>query len=198
MRRIREAVIVVGFLIGMGVAPEAFALEIEFIGDDDGGRAAAAEYREIWREDGARILEALDRATGVRLGKERIRIIVREGISRSGVAGQPMYLRASYPLHTKRATLVHELAHRYLLKLGSDTQYGDIHFPLSILLYKVWSGLWGEGFAQSQAKVESRRASRYRQAWNWALSMSDDERSRIWNEYVSGRPARAVPEQPGS
>ncbi len=196
MRLVRLALVVVGVLIGLVYGPAAFALEIEFIADDEGHRAAAVEYREIWRDDGARILEALDQATGVTLGEERIRVIVREAISRSGVAGQPMSLRASYPEPTKRATLVHELAHRYLLQLDSDTQYTDIHFPLSLLLYEVWTELWGEGFARIQAEVESRRSQRYRQAWDWALSLSDEERWHTWSDYASGRPARAVPAKP--
>ena len=43
-----------------------------------------------------------------------IRAIVYEGISNSGYKRIPMRMRASYPPDTKRATLVHELAHRLI------------------------------------------------------------------------------------
>ncbi|WP_376691222.1 hypothetical protein [Wenzhouxiangella sp. EGI_FJ10409] len=161
MRLTQVVVVLVAALIGLTARPAAFALEVEFVADPEVHRPAAEEYREIWREDGARILEALRDATGVRLREKHIRIIVYEGISRSGRAGRPMYLRASYPASTKRATLVHELAHRYLVRLDSETIYSDIHFPLSLLLFQVWSDLWGEDFARTQASVESSRAQRY-------------------------------------
>ena len=195
MRLICVTAGIVGALIG-AAGQSACAFELEFVAESGAHRAAAAQYQKIWQEDGARIVDELSRATGVGLDDKRIRVMVREAIGRSGVSGQPMILRASYPKPTRRATLVHELAHRYLIQLESDTEYSDVHFPLSLLLYEVWSNLWSEEFARTQAEVGSARSKRYRQAWNRVLSMSDQDRTRIWNDYVSGRPAQAAVPNP--
>lgn len=192
---VRVATGLFGALISVAGQPSE-VLELEFIAASERGEAAAAEYRQIWCEDGARIVEALSEATGVTLGEKRIRVVVREAVSRSGVSGQPMVLRSSYPESTKRATLVHELAHRFLSQLDSDTKYTDVHFPLSLLLYEVWSELWGEDFARAQAEVESRRSQRYRLAWDWILSMSGHDRAQKWEDYVSGLPVHPVSENP--
>lgn len=180
-----------GVLVWCGVGQVAFALDLEFVAASADYRTAADEYREIWSEDGDRIVRGLNEETGLTLGESRIRVIVHEGISRSGLGDRPMRLRASYPTETKRATLVHELGHRYLVVLDSDTRYSDVHYPLSLLLHRVWSDLWGEAFAQEQAQVETERSSRYRRAWDWTLSMPEKERTAKWQEFINGAQAQS-------
>jgi hypothetical protein len=72
--------------------------------------AAAAEYDQLWRSEGVRILAALHRITGLRLVDQQLEATVHEANS----ASHPLRLRASYDAETKRGTLIHELAHRLL------------------------------------------------------------------------------------
>jgi len=89
-----------------------FGLSLSFESEDSRFDEAADEYRNIWSVHGSRIEKLLEDTTGVSLGAERITVVVFKGISSSGVKGEAMRLRASYPSSVKRGTLVHELSHR--------------------------------------------------------------------------------------
>ena len=84
-----------------------------------------------------------------------IKAIVFEGISNSGYKWKPMRMRASYPPDTKRATLVHELAHRLIADLSSWNL--EEHPIIFLFVYDVWVKLWGQEFADEQVAVESER-----------------------------------------
>src|ERR1700741_3485835 len=89
------------------------SLLVNFTASADTFRDATDEYRAIWASEGARIVAAMERPTGLGFEPGPIEVSIYEGVSFSGSRnGRPMQLRASYPEPTKRATLVHELAHR--------------------------------------------------------------------------------------
>ena len=155
-------------------------LQLSFRGLSENDALAVREYERIWREDGARIVAALERRTGVSLPQDRVRVIVHEASSRSGGGRSPMHLRASYDFEVKRGTLVHELAHRYLDELRLSRDDLSIHQQLNLILIPVWRDLWGESFLAPQVRVESRWSADYRHAWNWALSLSEQERATMW------------------
>jgi hypothetical protein len=138
---------------------------------------ATQAYRDIWDRDGARILETLNRIAGETAFDESIDVLVFEGVSESGRRGGPMRLRASYPEAVKRATLVHELLHRYVDRLdGVAACYTEVHDLMSLMLIDAWSDLWGDPFVFEQAAVESKRSERYRASWARALALSKVER----------------------
>ena len=100
-----------------------------------------------------------------------------------------MLLRASYPAATKRATLVHELAHR----LANDVRVPfDHHEAIFLFVYDVWVDLWGQAFADEQVTVESRRTGvDYAGMWKKALALSAAERaSRLQDVITMYRTAR--------
>ncbi len=147
---------------------------------------AAAEYRAIWADDGERIAQVFKRRTGLQLAPQPIRAIVFEGVSHSGYGSRPMRLRASLPSDTKRATLVHELAHR-LIAGPMPSRFED-HPVIFLFLYDVWVDLWGQDFADAQVAVESRRRGYdYAGAWRETLALSADERARRWSEFLAQR-----------
>ncbi len=149
----------------------------EFVASAPEFEVATDSYTRLWTTEGPRIIEALQRYSGVSLPDQRIRVIVFEGVSRSGQRHEPLWIRASYPEDTKRATLVHELLHRYLDEVdGLETCYPEIHDIMSIMLFDIWSELYGTPFATRQAEVESNRSARYRKSWSHALSLSQVER----------------------
>lgn len=97
-----------------------------------------------------------------------------------------MKLRASYPERIKRGTLVHELGHRYLSAMGRYRAGLSEHQALNLLLLQVWVALWGSEFVAAQIKAESQWTESYRSAWQWALSLSEAQRSELWRSLLAG------------
>lgn len=125
-------------------------LVLNFTASAEAFRDATDEYRAIWHKEGARIVAAMERPTGLRFEPGPIDVSVYEGVSYSGGGGRPMLLRASYAEPTKRGTLVHELSHR----LASGVPFkGDHHELIFLFLYDVWVDLWGQPFADEQVNV---------------------------------------------
>ncbi len=162
------------------------SLQVNFTASTEKFGAATEEYRAIWAKEGARIVTAMERATGLRFEPGPIEVSVYEGTSYSGErGGRPMLLRASYPEETKRGTLVHELAHR----LAADVPFkGDHHDLIFLFVYDVWVGLWGKPFADQQVRIEGLRKGivDYEGVWKRTLALSADERARRWQE-ITGR-----------
>jgi hypothetical protein len=118
----------------------------------------------------------------------QVQAIILEVSSSSGYKEKPMRLRASYPMDTKKATLIHELGHR----LQSDLfhQDEDDHKYLFLWVYDVWVKLYGREFADAQVAVEKQRGRMYPAAWDFALSFTADQRAAKWKETVAERTPR--------
>ncbi len=138
---------------------------------------AAEEYGRIWESEGARIVAALEGATGLAFPAAPIEAIVREGAPMTSYDGRTIRLRADYSPTYKRATLVHELGHRLALLLPRDAELDD-HRLLYLFLYDVWTDLYGPDFADRMVSIERRIPGRYdyNAAWTWALAMTRAER----------------------
>ena len=148
--------------------------------DETPAFATAAEaYRRLWSDEGSRIVEAMERGTGLTFRETQVKAVIFEGPSRSGIGDSPMYLRASYPDDVKKSTLVHEHGHRLIVQLRNRPSDLDEHRVLFLFLYDVWESLWGRGFADAQVRIESGRTGLYdyESAWRWALSISKNERA---------------------
>ncbi len=149
--------------------------------------AAAAEYRALWAAEGARIIAALEKRSGLKWSEREIRAQVIEAASSSGFGTRPMRLRASYPAGTKKATLIHEIGHRLQ---GSLFRRGEEDHPyLFLYLYDVWRDLYGQAFADEQVKIESARRGiyDYERAWTQVLELTEDERITAWRNFVASR-----------
>jgi hypothetical protein len=147
--------------------------------------AATEQYREIWRAEGERISASLEQATGLEMEAGPIRTIVFNGISSSGYPGWPMRMRADLAPETKRATLVHELAHRLVSPL-TPRRFDD-HPVIFLFVYDVWVDLWGQEFADRQVAVESSRRGRYdyESAWRDALAFGREGRAERWKQFLA-------------
>ena len=161
--------------------------QIDFQPESARFNAATEEYREIWRTEGERISAALQAATGLEMEAGPIPAIVYGGISNSGYKRIPMRMRASYPPDTKRATLVHELAHRQISGLVSKE--GEDHPIIFLFVYDVWVQLWGREFADEQVAVESERRGNYdyESAWRDALALGREGRAERWSRFLAER-----------
>ena len=148
--------------------------------DETPAFATAAEaYRRLWAGEGTKIVEAMERGTGLTFLETHVKAVIFEGPSRSGIGDSPMYLRASYPEAVKKATLVHENGHRLIAQLRIRPSDLDEHRVLFLFLYDVLESLWGKAFADSQVRFESGLTGiyDYDSAWKWALSLSKEQRA---------------------
>ena len=174
-----------GVDVNTATPPErSYRVHITFAAPDS-LESAAEEYRRIWAAEGDRMVEAMERTTGLRFVHEHyadtnIRANVIERASNSGYRDSPMTMRASYPADTKRATLMHELGHR--LMGGLFRREEEEHDFLFLWLYDAWSLLYGSAFADAQVAIEKRRGQRYVDAWNSALASDSAGRARRWRE----------------
>jgi hypothetical protein len=163
--------------------------------------SAARAYRSIWEQDGARIIVALEARTCMRFPEASVAALVGDAVSDSGGPEHAMSLRASSDLDVKRATLVHELAHRHLWQLVNRLDGLDGHQTLYLILEGVWADVWGEDFAEARVRGESswHASYDYAAAWSWARALTVDQRGIFWNRLLAmnGKPycsnAYAVP-----
>jgi hypothetical protein len=166
--------------------PSAVGLDIR--ADSAALEAAAAEYRSIWGQDGARIVATMQRISGLQFRESSIPVRIVTGPSSSGYRARPMRLRGSYPEPTKRATLIHELGHRLQNELFARGE--DDHPALFLWLYDVWTALYGAEFARQQVDVESARTGGrhdYRAMWAQAQSMDSSARANAWRRLRTDR-----------
>lgn len=160
-------------LLSVGAAPPPLTftiLEPEFA-------SAAGEYRQIWDEEGARIVAAMEQVTGVEFPGSAIEVIVHRGPPMTSYDGRTIRMRAGYSLLYKRAAFVHELGHRLSFLLPRTAELDD-HRVLDLFLYDVWTDLYGQAFADRMVTIERRIGGRYDYdaAWTWALAMSREQR----------------------
>jgi hypothetical protein len=174
----------IAFILITTLSSQAQRVSIHFTPESERFEEAAREYQALWEAEGDRIIEVLESVSELKFPEREIQAIVYEGISRSGSAGFPMRMRASYTAGTKKATLIHELGHRHIAQLMRRPKELDEHRVLFLFLYDVWEHLYGKGFADEQVEVEKKRQGvyDYKTAWEWALSQSREERAKRFQE----------------
>jgi len=147
---------------------------------------AAEAYRRLWVDEGAKIIEALERGSRLTYLETHVKAVIFEGPSNAGVGDLPMYLRASYPADEKKATLTHEHGHRLIAQLKIRPAALDEHRVLFLFLYEVLESLWGRDLADRQVTFDSglKGLYDYESAWKWALSLSKEERASRFADIV--------------
>jgi hypothetical protein len=121
-------------------------VSMTFTPQDQTFAMAAEAYRQLWVDEGSRIIEGMERESGLPFPDNHVNAVVFEGVSRSGSGNIPMYLRASYPPDVKKAALVHELGHRLIAQLTIRPADLDEHRVLFLFLYDLWERLRGRDF----------------------------------------------------
>ena len=123
----------------------------------------------------------------MRCPEPSVAALVGDEVSHSGGPEHPMGLRASYDLDVKRATLVHELAHRHLWQLTQRLDDVDGHRTLYLILEAVWAEVWGEDFAAERVRGETswQASYDYAAAWDWARRQTVDQRGILWNRLLA-------------
>ena len=148
---------------------------------------AAEEYRGIWDREGARIVAAMEAATGLEFPAAPIEIVIGDGPPMTAYGGRTMRLRAGYSSVYKKATLVHEMGHVLAFRLPRGAGLDD-HRTLYLFLYDVWTDLYGRDFADRMVSIERRIPGRYDYdaAWTWALAMTREQRRERLRALLAG------------
>ncbi len=166
-------------------------LKINFYPEYDNQEVAigAREYQGIWNNDGQQIVTSFKNITGLRFFEREINAIVFDkGIPRS----HPMCLRANEKSWVKKSVLIHELAHRLVVgnnitisnKIRSETKSEDVHRFLYLFLYDVWTDVYGGELADKSVEREKSLSDVYKNAWEWALKFSREERNQKFKERI--------------
>jgi len=182
----KQGIFVAALAFAMSLSAQQPPVNIRFSPQSEAFADATREYQNIWAAEAVRVIEVMERISRLKFRESRIQAIVFEGVSRSGSRDSPMMMRASYPADTKKATLIHELGHRHLAQLKRRPGDVDEHRVLFLILYDVWVALYGEQFANEQVDVEKKRRGLYdyEAAWNWALSLSKEDRGARFQDIL--------------
>lgn len=154
---------------------------------------AAHEYQAIWDREGNSITEKLRQHTTLDFVETHINAVVFEGISHS----YPLCFRASLESNLKKSNIIHELSHRLvsgnyrankllLLDEGGGRDL-ETHKQIYLFYYDVLCDLYGEEYAQNVVVHETnpKRPESYKQAWDWALSKTPDDRKTEFKKLLS-------------
>ncbi len=162
-------------------------IKINFYPDSDlmDFSEALGEYKKIWEEDGEKIINEWESYTGFKFKETEINSVIFAGRSHS----HPLSLRYSNTIDKKKATLVHELGHRLIV--GNANRTGrpsslDAHKELNLVLYDVSVNIYGEAFANEMIEIEKAFDDMYKEAWEWALQFSKEERLQKFKEIMLG------------
>jgi hypothetical protein len=154
---------------------------------------AAKEYTQIWEKDGQKIIDLIEKYSGLKFITTEINGVTFEGMSYS----YPLRMKSSYSSERKEAELVHELIHRLLIDhhfwFPEETLTEESHKVVDLILFDIWTGLLGEEIAVAQKDVEiSYGDPAYKSAWDLSLSFSKEERStefeKLKSKYINKEP----------
>ena len=161
-------------------------MKITFVPDSDLSNfiEGVNEYEEIWREHGLDIVKAWEKVTGLTFKETFINATVFNKPSFS----HPLSLNCRPNKERKTSILVHELGHRLLygrqVEIPKDSL--ENHKVLFLVLKDVFIELFGKKFADDAVQWD-RELPRdlYRQAWDWALSHSHEERLELFETKIT-------------
>lgn len=153
---------------------------------------ATREYQRIWKEEGLKIQDAIEKISGLKFKEKIINAVTCDDVSYS----VPLKLDSKISIENKRGTLVHELCHRLIVgnNVRFDFAYEDpnwnmeVHKQVDLILYDIWVELYGEKFAKKEIKYEiglwtGKGISPYKIAWDFVLSLNKNERAKEFAKF---------------
>lgn len=170
-------------------------MKINFYPDHDNPKfeKAAEEYARIWNQEGEEITRVIEKISRLKFKEKVINAIVYGENSYS----RPLMLQSDITMENKKGDLVHELCHRVISGQGHDLKFKnkitsknynfEFHKVINLILYDIWTKLYGEKFARKQVEYEisfgHEVIKQYKTAWNWALKMTKEQRAEEFKTY---------------
>lgn len=156
---------------------------------------AAKEYAGIWKEEGKKITETIERISGMKFSQNIINAVTYNNTSFSS----PLRLQSNLSNEEKKATIVHELCHILFIGNGMwikektwEQFETESHKRVYLILYDIWTELYGEGFAKKEVEFEKSISNDPKNphwiAWDWALGMTKEERAKEFKKYLKNKP----------
>lgn len=158
----------------------------------------AKEYNDIWANESESIINTIEKISGLSYPYDKtIHSLITIG---SMSTSYPFILKAGENLQIKRTTLIHELLHRYLASnkitgveqslarlaaFSKDQPNLASHKILNLIFYDILNDLYGVEDATMCVDREKKQSPMYKKAWEWALSMTKDQRKQTFQEIVS-------------
>ena len=166
-----------GLALGLWIALAAGAPPLNFVPMEPRFAEGAEEYRQLWESEGPRMVEEMERLTGLAFPADPVEVLVRDGPPMTAFDGRTIRLRARCSPGCKLGTFTHELGHRLALLLPRTVEIDD-HRLLYLFLYDAWTDLYGQEFADRMVRLERRIPGvyDYDAAWTWALAMTREQR----------------------
>jgi hypothetical protein len=147
---------------------------------------AAKKYGKIWEEEGDKIIEVIEKISGLKFKEKIINAITYK----YGSWAYPLSLQVDLPPKFKKCSIIHELCHRLVRGNNFETKKYTIkntHKQIDLILFDILSTLYGEEIAKEEIEFEislwtGKGISPYKIAWDWALSMTKEERQKLWKK----------------
>lgn len=163
-------------------------LKINFLQDSNlrNYSKIVAEYEKLWKKEGEKVVKAIEKISSMKFQETEINAIVYYGSLPS--RSRPLCLMVDNSKERRLSTLIHELGHRIISgnirrKIIKKKISLDAHKLLDLILYDVWTDLYGQKFANDAVEMEKKIPRReYREAWEWALSFTKEERAEKFRE----------------
>ena len=152
-------------------------LTIRFYPDSDTEKLVknALEYQDIWKREGERIINSLEKQSGLQFTEGHINAIVIYGLSNA----IPLVVTSTKTENPKITTLLHELCRRLLIEHGKSIETKvDKLILIDLILYEVFQELYGVQFLNECIKRESKEyLPKYSEAWEHVQNLSKEERT---------------------
>lgn len=153
-------------------------MKITFIPDSDlqDFSQAVIEYQAIWDQKGDKIVSVWESVTGLTFQESEINAIVFVGYPSHS---HPLAMRADLASERRESVLVHELGHRLLFQrmVLEEKNSLENHKVLFLVLHEIFEKLFGPEKTKEIIEWDKNLPRpEYKQAWEWALSFSKEER----------------------
>jgi hypothetical protein len=163
-------------------------LKINFLPDSNlrDYSKAVAEYEKLWKKEGEKIVETIEKISNLKFQETEINAIVYHGSLPS--RSRPLSLMFKGSRERRLSILIHELGHRVISgnirrKNVKKKISLDAHKLLDLILYDIWIDLYGQKFANNAVEWEKKIPRKeYGEAWEWALSLTKEERAEEFKE----------------
>ena len=165
-------------------------MKINFYPDYDNRELieACLAYKNLWKVNGKRIVDVIEEVTGLKFIEHEINAIIYNG---SAVPfSNPLRLRnQNTDEQIKIGGLIHELTHRIFvgnkIKVNaelSNVNYSlEVHKQLDLVLYDIFVKYLDNDFANKIVDREKQLNTMYEQAWNYALSLTEEQRKETFD-----------------